>query len=102
MKILIIGPTDTKELIGFFPMYNDYLEILGTQVIINKKIIIEMPNFERDDWLFATEIAMSGYKIYFNEEDLDEDCLLLQSNLAEVLNARLEFHEADSSMLLKY
>lgn len=45
---------------------------------------------------------MCGYKIYYNKDDLDEDCLLMQANLAEVLNCREEFTESDHSMLLKY
>jgi len=61
-----------------------------------------MPNFERDEWLFSTEIGMSGYKQYFNQRDLTDDCLLMQANIAEVLNFRPEFTESDHSMLLKY
>lgn len=52
--------------------------------------------------MFATEIAMSGYKVYFNLDDLEEECLLVQANIAEVLNIREEFNEADHTMLLKY
>jgi hypothetical protein len=61
-----------------------------------------MPNFERHEWKYSNEIAMCGYKIYYNKDDLDEDCLLMQANLAEVLNCREEFTESDHSMLLKY
>lgn len=102
MRILIIRPTESKEPLGFFPLFNEYMEIVGTQLILHKKTIIDMPNIEREEWIFATEVAMSAYKIYYNQDHLDEDCLLLVSNLAEVLNASPEFTESDHSMLLKY
>jgi len=91
LRILVLRPNDSKEKIGFYPLFNEYMEIQGTQIIFKKKIIINIPNFERDEWIFSNEVAMAGYKIYYNQEDLEEDCLLLQANLAEVLNCREEF-----------
>lgn len=102
MKMLIIRPLDIPEPVGFYPLINDKMEIYGTQLIYKKRFIVDMPNYERDEWIFSNEIAMSGYKIYYNKDDLDEDCLMLQANLAEVLNIREEFSESDHSMLLKY
>ena len=100
--MLIMRPNDSPEPVGFFPLFNERLEIEGTQFIYHRKYTVSLPNFTRDEWMFATEIGMSGYKIYYNFDDLDEDALLLQANLAEVLNARTEFQESDKSMLLKY
>jgi hypothetical protein len=102
LKMLIFRPNDTKEPIGFYPLLDDFSKIFGTQLIFRQKYVVNLPNFERDEWVFATDVAMSGYKIYYNYQDLDEDVLLLQSNLSEVLNIREEFNEADHTMLLKY
>jgi hypothetical protein len=60
-----------------------------------------MPNFEREEWAFSSDIVMSGFMFYYNQDNLDEECLLMQAGLSEVLNARPEFTESDHSMLLK-
>lgn len=101
MKILIVRPSDSLESSGFYSMYNDEMEIIGTVFILNKAIIYEMPNFEKEEWAFSSDICMSGSKFYYNQDNLDEEGLLLQAHLAEVLICREEFTESDHSMILK-
>ena len=62
--------------------------IIGTQLILNKEIIINMKNYGREDWMFANDIAMAGYSKYYNSKTLRCDCILMKSQLAEVLNCR--------------
>jgi hypothetical protein len=100
--MLVLRPLDGVEDSGFYPLFNEQLVIIGTQFINKKQIIIKMPNFEREEWNFMNDVTMSGYKLYYNDGDLDEDCLLLQANLAEVINFRPGFNESDHIMILKY
>lgn len=88
MKILIVRPSDSLEKSGFFSLYDEEGQIYGTQFILNKRYIIDMPNFERNEWTFSSDVAMSGYKMYYNQTNLDEECLLMQANLSEVLLTR--------------
>lgn len=76
MKILIVRPSDSLESSGFYSMYNDSMEIIGTVFILNKAIIFEMPNYEKDEWAFSSDIVMSGSKFYYNQDNLDEEGLL--------------------------
>jgi len=78
------------------------MEVTGTQFILNKAIVIDIPNIQREEWLFANETAMSSYKIYYNQDNLAKDAILLEANLAEVLNCRKEFSNSDHIMILKY
>lgn len=60
-----------------------------------------MPNYDRNEWIYSTDIAMVGYKYYYDYANLDEEGLLIVANLSEVLLAREEFTGSDHSMLLK-
>jgi len=101
-KLLFIKPHEFEYKTGFYSLYNDAMEIYGTQLILNKDLVINMENYDRDEWLFSNDIAMSGYRRYFNHENLAKDAILLESQVAEVLNARPQFTNSDKIMLLKY
>jgi hypothetical protein len=78
------------------------MDIYGTQLILNKELVINMPNFKRDEYLFDNDVARSGYKRYINKNTLNKDAILFESYLAEVLSCREQFTEADHILLLRY
>ena len=100
--MLVVRPHEKTYKTGFYSLYNDKMEIIGTQLLLNKELIINMENFGRDEWQFANDIALAGYKKYYNAKTLQMDCILMQSRLAEVLNCRKELTESDHAMILRY
>ena len=78
-KVLVVNPHEQTYKTGFYSLYNDKIEIIGTQLLLNKELIIDMHNYEREEWLFANDVAMAGYTKYYNQKTLACDCILMQS-----------------------
>ena len=71
MKILCLKCPISNR---FYPLFDDE-EIIGTQFLPEKtnsaeSFGIKLPNFGANDFQFKTDLTLSGYKQYIDEEEI--------------------------------
>jgi len=57
----------------------------GTEIIIDEKKILSLPNFTQKDFKFRNEICSSGFKHYSTTKDAKE-YLLIEAKIGNLLN----------------
>ena len=66
----------------FTSMYDTNDRIIGTQFLKDKESF-KMTNFKKDEFQFKTNIALTGYKIYHKEEEVE--AILVESRINPAL-----------------
>jgi len=60
-----------------------------------------MENFTNHEYIFSNEIAMMGYKIYYNDETMKHDFLLIETMLTDVILVRTEFSYSEMELIFR-
>lgn len=80
---------------------DDLLMIKGTQFVQNQTTVISMPNFTNQEFIFSNEVAMCGYKIYYNDANLKMDFMLFETQLTDVLLCRDDFLDSENEFIFR-
>jgi hypothetical protein len=100
LKMMVFTEKYPENRNFFYPIFNKSNDITGTQWH-SDDFRVKLPRFKESEYQFHTDIASSGYKKYFKDDNLDQMCMILfESKLSKKIQANHDLFDKTEKLTM--